>query len=61
MHHHAQEIAKILYKNTAKELSENLEGSEKTVRGQILEYVSPEIALFLSNKQQAPTEAENAG
>jgi hypothetical protein len=30
----------------------NLEGIEKTVRSQILEYVSPEIALFLLSKQQ---------
>jgi hypothetical protein len=29
----------------------DLEGIEKTVRSQILELVSPEIALFLWNKQ----------
>jgi hypothetical protein len=29
-----------------------LNANEKTVRSQVLEYVSPEIALFLLNKQQ---------
>lgn len=61
LHYYAQEIAKILYKNTALEALENLEGIEQTVRGQILEHVSPKIALFLSNRKQAPTEVENAG
>lgn len=61
LHYHAQEIAKILHKNTAKDALLSLEGIEQTVRGQILEHVSPKIALFLSNRQQAPTEAENAG
>lgn len=42
-----QEIATILYKNTPPEAVATLEGIEKTVRTQMLEYVSPEIALFL--------------
>lgn len=58
---HAQEIAKILHRNTPPEAIAQLEGIEKTVRGQILEHVSPQIALFLSNRPQVPTEVENAG
>lgn len=45
---HAHEIAKILHRNAPQEAIQTLEGIEKTVRGQMLEYVSPEIALFLS-------------
>jgi hypothetical protein len=45
-----QEIAAILYEETnAKELT-TLESIEKTVRKQMLEHVSPQIALFLSSK-----------
>lgn len=47
-----QELAAILYEETnAAELT-NLESIEKTVRSQMLEHVSPQIALFLSSKQQ---------
>ena len=49
-----KEIAVILYKNRSPSEYETLEGIEKTVRSQMLEYVSPEIAFFLSNKLQAP-------
>lgn len=45
-----QEIAAILYKNTPLEAVASLEGIEKTVRTQMLEHVSPEIALFLSSR-----------
>ena len=42
-----QELAAILYEETnAAELT-NLESIEKTVRSQMLEHVSPQIALFL--------------
>jgi len=45
-----QESAAILYEETnAKELT-TLESIEKTVRQQMLEHVSPKIALFLSSK-----------
>ncbi len=47
-----KEIATLLYQEADKSKLINLEGIEKTVRSQILEYVSPEIALFLSRKQQ---------
>jgi hypothetical protein len=45
-----QEIAQILYKNTDSEAIATLEGLEKVVRQQMLEYVSPKVALFLSKK-----------
>lgn len=48
-----KEIAAILYKNTSPSELKTLEGIEKTVRSQMLEHVSPEIAFFLSNKLQA--------
>jgi hypothetical protein len=40
-----------LYEEADKSQITDLEGIEKTVRSQILEVVSPEIALFLSKKQ----------
>lgn len=46
----AQEMAAILYKNTPTEELKTLEGIEKAVRQQMLQYVSPEVAVFLSNK-----------
>lgn len=48
-----KEIAAILYKNTSPSELETLERIEKTVRAQILEHVSPQIAFFLSNRRQA--------
>lgn len=45
-----QEIATILYKNTPTEELKTLEGIEKAVRRQMLEQVSPKVAVFLSNK-----------
>jgi len=50
-----QEIAAILYKNTDPTQLTSLEGIETTVRQQMLEHVSPNIALFLSNKSPAQT------
>lgn len=47
-----QELATILYEETNPAELSNLESIEKTVRQQMLEHVSPQIALFLSNKQQ---------
>jgi len=44
---YAREIAKILHRNAPQEAIQTLEGIEKTVRGQLLEHVSPKIALFL--------------
>jgi hypothetical protein len=47
-----KELATLLYEQADKSKLTDLEGIEKTVRSQILELVSPEIALFLSNKKR---------
>lgn len=44
------EIAQILYNNTPKAKITTLEEIEKAVRQQMMEQVSPKIALFLSKK-----------
>lgn len=46
-----KELATLLYEEADKSKLTDIEGIEKTVRSQILELVSPEIALFLSNKK----------
>jgi hypothetical protein len=46
-----QELSELLYEEADKSQLKDLEGIEKTVRSQVLKYVSPEIALFLLNKQ----------
>lgn len=45
-----QELAALLYEEADNNQLVDLEGIEKTVRKQVLEYVSPEIALFLLNE-----------
>jgi hypothetical protein len=47
-----QELASLLYEESDKNQLNDLEGIEKTVRRQVLERVSPEIAIFLSKKRQ---------
>ncbi len=49
---HIKAIAKILYKNTSPEKIETFEGIETTVRDQVIEYVSPQITFFLSEKRR---------
>jgi hypothetical protein len=56
---YSREITKILHRNAPQEAIQTLEGIEKTVRGQLLEHVSPEIALFLSKLRPDSNEAEN--
>ena len=53
-----QGIAKILYKNSSAGDLVSLETIEKSVRQQMLEHVSPQVALFLSNKPQVQPKAE---
>lgn len=53
-----QEIAEILYRNSEKAELKTLEGIEQTVRQQMLEYVSPEVALFLSTVKPVVNEDE---
>ena len=45
-------IGKILYKQTKPEQVETLAKIEETVREQVLEHISPQIGIFLSNKEQ---------
>ena len=59
-----QAIAALLHQEalaTVPEKLTTLEGSEVTVRQQVLEYISPQIALFLSPKRvaQLPDNPEN--
>jgi hypothetical protein len=56
---YSREIAKILHRNAPQEAIQTLEGIEKTVRAQLLDHVSPEIALFLSKRRPGLTEVEN--
>lgn len=51
------EIAEILYRNSNLEKLDSLEGIEQTVREQVLQEVSPRIALFLSTSRPHPDEA----
>jgi hypothetical protein len=52
------ELATLLYEQTDKSDLSNLESIEKIVRQQMLEHVSPQIALFLSNKQREPKQVK---
>lgn len=54
-----QEAAAILYRNTPSSELKTLESIEKTVREQILQHVSPKIALFLSAKSPSPSVVES--
>ena len=51
------EIAEILYRNSNRENLDSLEVIEQAVRQQILEEVSPRVALFLSTSRPCLAEA----
>ncbi len=51
---HARAIASLLYEETDPDQVQTLAGIEEAVRGQLLEYVSPEIGNFLSKLVVAP-------
>ena len=53
-----QELAALLYEETNKSELSDLESIEKSVRQQMLEHVSPKVALFLSSKQQEPKQVK---
>lgn len=55
----SQELADILYRNTAASELNDLDGIEKSVRRQMLEHVSPEVALFLLPLAPAQPKAES--
>ncbi len=54
-----QEMAEILHRNSDKADLKTLEGIEQTVRQQMLEHVSPEVALFLSTVKPVVNEDES--
>lgn len=54
----ARDIAALLYSETDPEEVKTLAGIEKTVREQIVNYVSPEIGNFLSQKAAAQIKDE---
>ena len=45
---HAQAIAELLYSETDSEQVKTLEGIEEAVRKHLIDYVNPEVAIFLS-------------
>ena len=45
---HMQAIAEILYEDTPHEQLETLEDIETAIRTQLLEYIGPQLTLFLS-------------
>ena len=49
---HIEAIAKILYEESKPEQLESLAKIEATVRDKTLEYITPQIGFFLSNKLQ---------
>jgi hypothetical protein len=57
---HADAIAAILYADTDPATLNSLENIECTVREKILEHVSPQIGIFLSNTVLAPPPEDSA-
>jgi hypothetical protein len=55
---HVQAIAKLLYKHSLPEQLETLSKIEETVRKQTLEYISPQIGFFSSQKPQEQHQEE---
>jgi hypothetical protein len=49
---HINASAKILYRQSKPEQVETLARIEETVREQTLKHISPQIGVFLSNKEQ---------
>lgn len=56
---HVEAIAAILYQNTDPEKLKTIEGIEQSVRQQMLNYISPQIGVFLSRKQQGQQQVED--
>ena len=55
---HLQAVAKILYQEVETRELESLAGIEKTIRAQTLEYITPELGIFFSKKQQEQQQEE---
>lgn len=56
---HAQAIAEILYADTDPKTLESLEAIGQVVRQKLLEHVSPQVGIFLSNRVPEPSKAES--
>jgi hypothetical protein len=54
---HADAIAAILYKNTDVEALQSLEDIEQVVRQHMLESVTPQVGIFLSEQKPKPQQA----
>ncbi len=54
---HLDAVAAILYQNTDVEKLQSLEDIEQAVRHHMLESVSPQIGIFLSNQRQKRQQA----
>lgn len=52
LNQHIQAIAKILHQEADAEKIKTLEGIETTIREQTLEYITPKLGFFLSQKRQ---------
>ena len=55
---HLEAIAALLYEETKPEQVESLAQIEATIREQTLEYITPQIGIFLSNKRQEQEQEE---
>ena len=55
---HLGAIAKILYQQTKPEQVKTLAQIESTVREQTLQYITPQLGFFLSNKAREPHQDE---
>jgi hypothetical protein len=57
---HVESIAAILYANTDPEKLKTLEGIELSVRQHMLETVSPQVGIFLSEQVRKQQQVESA-
>lgn len=55
---HLEASAKILYKQAKPEQVKTLAQIESTVREQTLQYITPQLGFFLSNKAREPHQDE---
>ena len=56
---HLEAIAALLYEETKPEQVESLAKIENTIREQTLEYITPQLGIFLSNKLQEHRQEES--
>lgn len=55
---HLEAIAALLYEETKPEQVESLAKIESTIREQTLEYITPQLGIFLSNELQEHQQEE---